>query len=1525
MVDAVITDNLPAGISDATWTVVTAGGATASTTSGTGNVSLTTSMKAGGADKVIITLNAKVDPDLAAGTLVNTAQATPPVGVTDPSPASDTIRSAIGRTANVRVVKSGPADGRAGDQVVYVLRVTNDGPSSAPATSITDNMPAGITAQSWTAVASGGATVSAPSGTGNVSLTADLPAQAGSVEITIVGEVDPALQTGNTVTNSASVAVASGITDPEAANNTSQITTRIDNSATFLVSKSGPANANVGDHVTYTILVKNTGLGNITDALIQDTVPPDVQVTSWQAVANGAAGILSSAPTSGSGNLIATNADIPAGTGNSILLTIQGVILPGAASNFTNRAVVTAGEVKQSSVTTSVNRSTDIAILKAGPQTLAAGEDITYTVNVFNNGNVDVQGLQILDNVYSFTSNVTWEATASGTAAVTGATSGTGNNINITGDIPAGQDNYITLTIRGTLPSSLPNTNILNSASVTLPSGITDYNPSNNVSEITTGVVLRPDIVITKTAPAVANAGEPISFTVNVTNNGPSDAYSVNITDAVNAAITNVNWTGTAANGATISSGGTGSVNNLAAVADIPAGANVTFVITGIINPDFAGNIDNQAGAAVGAALPALSPLVTTVVTKRVSLEMTKSAIDTLSAGLPITYTLEVTNSGPSNTTGSVITDDIPGSIENVAWITTEGNGAVVTAGGTGSGNNLSVTANIPNGGRLLITVTGIVASNTLDDLRNIAVVTPIEPGQEADSSAEVITVIKKTPQLRLLKSAPSTAASGEQITYTLQLSNVGPSDALNTQLSDVVPAEIRNVEWNATVAGGATIVTGQTGTGNNMQLTGNVPAGGAIDVTITGTIDPLFRGVISNTALATPSEDGIPEAQDTVSTLVSPSVNLVINKSGPARINAGDIINYQIMVSNQGPSTALDAVITDVIPAQVVNPQWTAVAQGNAVVGSGSSGSGSSVAVTANIPADDTSYILINISGVVSPAYEGTLSNMADVTAAEDNVVVPSAPVQTIVSRVPIVSISKSAPATLRSGNAISYLITVGNTGTGDAQNMAISDVVPAVLTDVTWEAGSNGAATVSTPSGSGNINLTADIPAGDGNTVTIRVTGNVPETFSGDLVNTAVASPSESSAVADSSTATTAIYRSLITMVKTATNTVTKAGDVITYNLLLTNTGTAPLTDIVVADDGADAGSITPATISGIAPGASVTVTAAHTVTQADVDAGRVTNSANVDARAPDRSGVSDVSGNTADDDEPTVTLITPTPSVTLVKTVAPARAAVGEIVKYAFVVANTGNVTLNNVIVSDANAVVTGSPVTTLAPGDSATLTGEHILTQADVDAGRVANSASVNASPAIGEATRDISGTTAGNNDSTILVLQSAGAITLTKAATNTGAKAGDVINYELVLKNVGNVTLSNFVVADAGADAGSITPATIANLAPGASANITATHTLTQADVDRGIYRNQASVSAVDPQGNAVSLAGSDDPATNAQRLHDQRDNAHGAHQPGENRHIVEWRQLHHLYVCGNQQRQCDPEQRGTGGSGHRSE
>ncbi len=95
---------------------------------------------------------------------------------------------------------------------------------------------------------------------------------------------------------------------------------------------------------------------------------------------------------------------------------------------------------------------------------------------------------------------------------------------------------------------------------------------------------------------------------------------------------------------------------------------------------------------------------------------------------------------------------------------------------------------------------------------------------------------------------------------------------------------------------------------------------------------------------------------------------------------------------------------------------------------------------------------------------------------------------------------------------------------------------------------------------------------------------------------------------------------------------------------------------------------------------------------------------------------------------------------PAVTLTKSANPTSfSAVGTVITYSYAVTNTGNVTLDPVVVTDPMtnlSTIDCKGVTSLTPGDSVTCTATYSTTQADVDRGRVINTGTVTATPPSG---------------------------------------------------------------------------------------------------------------------------------------------------------------------------------------------
>ncbi|SHH08746.1 beta strand repeat-containing protein, partial [Pedobacter caeni] len=630
-----ISDVVPSDIVVSNWVATAQNGAAVNgTSSGTTNTIAVLAAIPSGAGTVTINVTGIVAADYTGTSLVNTATATPEAGITDPTPATSTVTTTVSRVANVRIIKSGPADIIAGAPITYNLRIVNDGPSDAPGVVIADALNAMITNASWTATALNGATISSANGTGNVNLTANIPAGTGEVNVVITGTVDPAATPG-TFTNTATANFPPGslITDPDLSSNTSTVPTKIILQTDLFVSKSGPATIDIGDRIDYTIEIKNNGLSNITNATIEDIVPNSVTVSSWTVTpSNGATVAGSTNALSGTGNSIVTTGDMPATVAGNmpalIFIRIQGIVNTSAQATFTNTVRVTANGVGESSVTTAVNQSTDVYVEKSGPQTAIAGSAITYQLKIGNNGPIDITGLTITDNIPADIKNVTWSSTLFGSATLTGAANGTTNAIATTANIAAGAGNYILINVQGTIDAATAGKNITNTANITLPAGKTDFNMSNNSSSVITAVSSKSGLSVRKMGPSDAVSGAEITYTVIVANAGPSNAVQAVITDVVPSNVKNVSWTSAQTGAANITAGGTGTnSNNVSLTADIPAGAGneVTITIKGTIDPGYVGQLINNSVATPSESgnPPVTSENVTTNVTNKSGLTIT--------------------------------------------------------------------------------------------------------------------------------------------------------------------------------------------------------------------------------------------------------------------------------------------------------------------------------------------------------------------------------------------------------------------------------------------------------------------------------------------------------------------------------------------------------------------------------------------------------------------------------------------------------------------------------------------------------------------------------------------------------------------------------------------------------------------------------------------------------------------------------------------------------------------------------------
>ncbi len=263
----------------------------------------------------------------------------------------------------------------------------------------------------------------------------------------------------------------------------------------------------------------------------------------------------------------------------------------------------------------------DLAVTKSGAATMAAGNNITYTIGVTNNGPDDAQSVTLSDTLPAGMTFVS-ETQDSGPAfTCTNPAAGAAGTVSCT--IPAlAPGASVTFTLVGQVAASTaPGTTITNTATVN--SSSTDLTPGNNSAAASTIVsVGNVDLSITSTPSAPPyGTGLPITYTINVSNAGPAPAAGVTVTDVIPTGTTFVSATPSqgSCSGAltvtctlgTLASGGTATISLGLTLPATPGTISNTASVT-TSNPDT--NAANNAASSTitvieAAAIPALSSL----------------------------------------------------------------------------------------------------------------------------------------------------------------------------------------------------------------------------------------------------------------------------------------------------------------------------------------------------------------------------------------------------------------------------------------------------------------------------------------------------------------------------------------------------------------------------------------------------------------------------------------------------------------------------------------------------------------------------------------------------------------------------------------------------------------------------------------------------------------------------------------------------------------------------------------------------
>lgn len=754
-----------------------------------------------------------------------------------------------------------------------------------------------------------------------------------------------------------------------------------------------------GAPVVYTVVVRNVGNADAVNSTVSDTKP--AEITSWTWACSGTSGGATGCDGYGPGALDFTDTvSLPAGA--VITYTVTADTDPAAISDLVNTAVVDPPEGitdptpddNSSTDTDTPDIQADLMVAKDdGVDMYVPGEVITYTIVVSNAGPSNAPGSSVSDPIPPQVASWDWSCTAqNGGASGCDPYSGSGS---FTDDVDLPVGGAITYQVVTTISPSATG-NLTNTVTVATPSGITDPTPENNTATDVDVENAQADLSVTKDDGQVEyTPGVPLTYTITIQNNGPSDVTGVSVSDPKPAQIISWDWSCTTSGGATCTpqSGLTGDFSDMV---DMPLNSIITYTVSAEIDSAATGDLVNTVTIDHPADTTPNDNTATDTDTQNSQADLSvlkDDGVDLYVPGTTVTYTITVTNAGPSDVLGALVSDDIPVQVASWDWnCTAQTGGASGCDGIVGSTGNFTDTVDLPSGSTIVYTVTANIYSSASDDLENVVTVTPPDgvtdptPGNNTDNDIDT-----PDPQadLQITKDdGLDEYVPGTVITYTIVVSNTGPSDVISAVVSDPKPAQIFSWDWSCVTSGGATC-TPQSGLTGDFSDTVDMPAGSVITYTVVSAISSSATGNLENIVTVTPP-DGITDptpdnnTDNDIDTQNSEADLGVTKDDGLTIISAGQTITYTVTVSNAGPSDALGAVINDPIPAGVDSWDWICASTSGGASGcDGITGSSSDFDDTVDLPAGG--LIVYQVVARISDTASGDLVNTITVTAPAD------------------------------------------------------------------------------------------------------------------------------------------------------------------------------------------------------------------------------------------------------------------------------------------------------------------------------------------------------------------------------------------------------------------------------------------------------------------------------------------------------------------------------------------------------------
>ena len=576
----------------------------------------------------------------------------------------------------------------------------------------------------------------------------------------------------------------------------------------------------------------------------------------------------------------------------------------------------------------------------------------------------------------------------------------------------------------------------MNVASVTSSE---DPNGTSNRTNVTVDPVVNLTLVKVSNVSGNASVGDLVNFTITVTNVGPSNATNVNISDVLDGAFEYVDSEGSYDNISREVIWNIDKLDNGSSVSVwvvVKVLTNGTFVnvasVTSAENPNGTSNKTNVT----------VDPVVNFTLVKKSN----ATVADNASVGDLINFTIEVTNIGLSNATNVNISDVLDSRFE---FVDSDGSYDNVTHTVTWNINQLN------NGSSVSVWVIAKALTNGF--LPNVAHVNSTE--NPNGTSNKTVAVVYPAVNITLVKKSNVTiddnASVGDLVNFTITITNHGPSNATNVNITDVLIEAFEYIDSEGNYDNATRTITWNIGDLDNES-----------SVSVWVVVRALSNGFLPNVAHVNSTENKTGHENGTI-VVIYPAVNMTLVKKSNLTDNAkvGDLVNFTIDITNHGPSNATNVNVSDVLD--------------NAFEYVDSDGNYDNITreVTWNINKLENGST-VSVWVVVRVLTNGTFENVATVTSTENKTGTSNKTDVTVDPVVNFTLVKKSnVTGNATVGDLVNFTIEVTNVGPSNATSVNVSDVLDSAFEYISSE--------------------------GNYNNVTREVTWNIDQLNSGDSVS--------------------------------------------------------------------------------------------------------------------------------------------------------------------------------------------------------------------------------------------------------------------------------------------------------------------------------------------------------------------------------------------------------------------------------------